>query len=104
MLLHLALGERESYDAWLSFLQDMRQRGLSEPLLVLMDGNPGLRKAVRHVFPHALRQRCLSHKMRNLLAKTPRAMQAKMKKMVQRCFEAKSYEEGKGLTQKMIGK
>jgi transposase-like protein len=102
VLLHLGLGQRESYDAWLSFLQDMKQRGLKEPLLVVMDGNAGLKKAVRHVFPKALRQRCLAHKMRNVLAKTPRKMQTKMKQLVRRCLEAKDYGQGKRLMLDLI--
>lgn len=47
VLLHLDLGPRESYDAWLSFLQDMTARGLKDPLLVILDGAPGLLKAVK---------------------------------------------------------
>jgi transposase-like protein len=47
VLLHLDVGPRESYDAWLSFLQDMVARGLRTPLLVIMDGAPGLVKAVK---------------------------------------------------------
>jgi transposase-like protein len=58
-LLHLDIGPRESYDAWLSFLQDLVGRGLSEPLLIVMDGAPGLVKAVKRVWPRAYRQRCL---------------------------------------------
>lgn len=33
VLLHLDIGPSESYDAWLSFLQDMVARGLKDPLL-----------------------------------------------------------------------
>jgi putative transposase len=58
VLLHLDLGPRESYDAWLSFLQDLVGRGLRAPLLVVMDGAAGLVKAVKRVWPHAYRQRC----------------------------------------------
>ena len=54
VLLHLDVGPRESYDAWLSFLQDMVARGLRMPLLVIMDGAPGLVKAVKRVWPHAI--------------------------------------------------
>jgi transposase-like protein len=92
VLLHLDLGPRESYDAWLSFLQDLTARGLRDPLLVVMDGAPGLVKAVKRVWPHALRQRCQVHKMRNILAKLPRLMQAKMKGLVQQVFLAPSYD------------
>jgi transposase-like protein len=83
VLLHLDLGPRESYDAWLSFLQDLVGRGLRAPLLVVMDGAAGLMKAVKRMWPHAYRQRCQVHKMRNILAKLPRLMQAKMKGLVQ---------------------
>jgi putative transposase len=91
VLLHLDVGLRESYDAWLSFLQDLVVRGLRDPLLVVMDGAPGLVKAVKRVWPRAYRQRCQVHKMRNILAKLPRLMQAKMKGLVQQVFLAPSY-------------
>lgn len=91
VLLHLDLGPRESYDAWLSFLQDMVARGLKEPLLVIFDGAPGLNKAVRRMWPRAFRQRCQVHKMRNILAKLPRLMQRPMKRLIQQVFLAPSY-------------
>jgi len=94
VLLHLALGSRESYDAWLSFLHDLTSRGLQEPLLIISDKNPGLKKALREVFPQALRQRCQVHKMRNLLAKLPKAAIASLKPLIQRVFLAKSYDQG----------
>jgi hypothetical protein len=89
-LLHLDLGPRESSDAWLSFLQDLTARGLKDPLLVVMDGAPGLVKAIKRVWPHAYRQRCQVHKMRNILSKLPRMMQAKMKALVHQVFRARS--------------
>jgi transposase-like protein len=91
VLLHLDLGPRESYDAWLTFLQDLIARGLRDPLLVVMDGAPGLVKAVKRVWPRAYRQKCQVHKMRNILAKLPRLMQAKMKGLVQQIFLAPTY-------------
>jgi putative transposase len=91
VLLHLDLGPRESYDAWLSFLQDLVARGLRDPLLVVMDGAPGLVKAVKRVWPRAYRQRCLAHKMRNIVAKLPRLMQAKMKNLITQVFQAPSH-------------
>jgi transposase-like protein len=90
--LHLDLGPRESYDAWLSFLQDLSARGLADPLLVIFDGAPGLKKAIKRMWPRAFRQRCLVHKMRNILAKLPRLMQARMKRLVQQVFLAPSHD------------
>jgi transposase-like protein len=38
---------------------------------MLTDGAPGLIGAVEVVFAHSLRQRCLVHRCRNLLATVP---------------------------------
>lgn len=94
VLLHLDLGSRESYDAWLGFLHDMTSRGLGESLLIISDGNPGCIKAIRQVFPTALRQRCQVHKMRNILAKLPKAVIPQMKRLIQPVFLAPSFKEG----------
>jgi len=94
IFLHLDLGEKESHSAWLGFLHDMTERGLNAPLLIIHDGNPGLRKAIREVFPKSLRQRCQVHKMRNILSKLPKNAIAEIKKLVQQVFYAESYEEG----------
>jgi putative transposase len=75
----LAPGAGESADAWHDFLQDLKDRGLPSPLLVISDGAPGLIAAIEQAFPRALRQRCLIHRARNVLAKVPAGMQAEVK-------------------------
>jgi transposase-like protein len=88
VLLHLGLGPRENTDAWVAFLHDLTARRLGEPLLLILDGNPGLAKAVRQVFPGVRRQRCQVHKMRNILAKLPRLAQRELKPLLQQVFLA----------------
>jgi transposase-like protein len=68
-LLHLAPGTKEDTASCKSFIQDMKRRGLCDPLLATTDGGGGLIKAVEECFPRSLRQRCLVHKMRNLQTK-----------------------------------
>jgi putative transposase len=75
----LAPGTGESADAWHDFLTDLTGRGMASPLLVISDGAPGLISAIEQAFPQALRQRCLIHRARNLLAKIPAGMQAEVK-------------------------
>ena len=75
----LAPGSGESADAWHDFLADLKDRGLPSPLLVISDGAAGLIGAIEQVFPEALRQRCLVHRARNILAKVPAGMQAEIK-------------------------
>jgi putative transposase len=78
-LLGLEPGSAESTDAWAGFLREMAARGLRPPLLVISDGGPGLIAAVEIVLSGSLRQRCLIHRARNLLAKVPKHSQAKVK-------------------------
>jgi putative transposase len=75
----LAPGSGESADAWHDFLQDLKDRGLASPLLVISDGASGLIAAIEQAFPKALRQRCLIHRARNIIAKVPAGMQAEIK-------------------------
>ncbi len=79
VLVGLVSGASESTDAWRDFLEAMVARGLRAPLLVVSDGAPGLIAAVELVFPHSLRQRCVIHRARNVLAKVPVEHQAELK-------------------------
>ena len=54
-----------------AFFQDLRARGLGDPLLVVSDGAPGIIRAIEECFPRSARQRCLAHRMRNLASKVP---------------------------------
>jgi putative transposase len=83
----LAPGSGESADAWHDFLADLKDRGLGSPLLVISDGAPGLIAAIEQAFPKALRQRCLIHRARNVLAKVPAGMQAEIKDAYWKLFE-----------------
>jgi transposase-like protein len=71
VLLGLAPGTKEDTASCRDFLRDLKARGLADPILGVTDGAPGLIRALEEVFPRALRQRCLAHKLRNLEAKVP---------------------------------
>jgi transposase-like protein len=94
VLLQLAVGDKESTVCWKSFFQDMNQRGLTEPLLAVIDGNSGLRKAIRGSFSNARAQRCQVHRMRNILCKLPEKARPGPKKLIQRAFTAASCKKG----------
>ena len=69
----------ESGDAWEGFLTGLGERGLRCPLLVISDGAAGLIGALERTMGAALRQRCLVHRARNVLAKVPKNAQAQVK-------------------------
>jgi transposase-like protein len=71
-LLSLEMCGSESHEAWKGFLDDLVARGLKAPTLCIVDGNPGLRRAVELVWPKADVQRCAVHKLRNLERKAPK--------------------------------
>jgi putative transposase len=92
VMLHLALGNKESYPNWLEFLRDMVRRGLQTPVLITTDGAPGLIRAVKEVFPNSLRQRCLAHKTRNVTDKVPDSVRAEVKNAVRAAYYAPNRE------------
>lgn len=94
VLLHVGLGDRESYEACLGFLREMTERDLRTPLLYCSDDCPGLRKAWKAIWPRSLPQKCQAHKLRNILAKLPRGVQKEIKKQLHAVFYAKDYETG----------
>ena len=74
VLLHLAPGTKEDTASCTAFFEDLKRRGLADPLLVITDGAPGLIRAVETCFPRALRQRCLVHRCSAISgARPPRA-------------------------------
>jgi transposase-like protein len=69
-LLHLAPGTKEDTASCREFFQEMRRRGLPDPLLVASGGAPGMIRAIEECLPRSIRQRCLAHETRNLQSKS----------------------------------
>jgi putative transposase len=61
----------ESEASWRTLLDDLVKRGLKTPELVIVDGAPGLEKALTALWSDIPVQRCTVHKHRNLLAHAP---------------------------------
>ena len=90
VLLGLAPASKEDTASCRDFLRDLKARGLADPILVASDGAPGLIRAVEEVFPRALRQRCLAHKIRNLEAKAPAERWREVKALALAAYQAAS--------------
>jgi transposase-like protein len=61
----------ESAEAWRAVLDDLVRRGLRRPEFLIVDGAPGLDKAIAEVWNDVPVQRCTVHKHRNLLGHAP---------------------------------
>ena len=61
----------ESTEAWRTVLDDLIGRGLRQPEFIIVDGAPGLDRAIAAVWNDVPVQRCTVHKHRNLFAHAP---------------------------------
>jgi putative transposase len=64
----------ESEAAWRTILDDLIARGLKKPELAIVDGAPGLEKALTSLWSDIPIQRCTVHKLRNLIAHAPKKL------------------------------
>ena len=86
-------GYRESVESWSETLRSLRSRGMNRPRLVVGDGHLGIWGALRNVYPEAGEQRCLSHKLLNVLDRLPKRDQAQAKLMLKRIPYAERRKE-----------
>jgi putative transposase len=84
----LAAVQSEGEEAWRDFFEDMQGRGLRHPLVVISDGGKGVIAAIQRCFPKADRQRCLAHKLRNIRAKLPKDVAARVRLEIRAVYYA----------------
>ncbi len=70
-VLAFSVGDRENQPAWEQLLDDLKNRGVERVDLWITDGNRAMLNAVDAKFPTAKRQRCIKHKMENVLSYVP---------------------------------
>ena len=86
-------GYRESAESWSSVLRDLKRRGLRAPVLAIGDGALGLWRAIRDVWPETRERRCWVHRLRNVLDKLPKRLQAKAKRALHEIMYAECRED-----------
>jgi putative transposase len=104
VLIHLAPGTKESTECCRGFFEDLKRRGLADPVLVGTDGAPGLIRAAEECFPSALRQRCLAHRMRNIVSKLPEEGMDEFKQAARAAYEAPSVAMAQALRQDLVAR
>jgi transposase-like protein len=70
-VLAFTVGERENQGAWEDLLEQLKLRGVQQVDLWITDGNQAMLNAVARKFPQSARQRCVKHKMENVLSYVP---------------------------------
>lgn len=63
----LQIGENESSKYWLGVLNELKNRGVKDILVICADGLTGIKEAISAAYPKAEYQRCIVHQVRNTL-------------------------------------
>ena len=66
-VLSIHIGENESAKYWLGVLNELKNRGVKDILVICADGLTGIKEAVNTAFPQTELQRCIVHQVRNTL-------------------------------------
>lgn len=74
-ILGFTIGERENQNAWEDLLENLKERGVHQIDLWISDGGKAMIHAMENKFSTAKRQRCVKHKMENVLSYIPKKQQ-----------------------------
>ena len=66
-VLSITVGDNESSKYWLSVLNELKNRGVRDILIICADGLSGIKEAIAAAFPKTEYQRCIVHQVRNTL-------------------------------------
>lgn len=66
-VLSIQIGENESSKYWLSVLNELKNRGVNDIIIVCADGLTGIKESIAVAFPNTEYQRCLVHQVRSTL-------------------------------------
>lgn len=103
VLLSVSLGYRETTASWKDFLADLIGRGLRPPKLVICDGNAGLLRAVGEAWPETGVQRCIAHRIRNVLDKCPKEHREAAKGGLRSIFYAADEADARRMADRFAG-
>lgn len=92
-VLAFCVGERENQKAWEDLLEDLKSRGVKQVDLWITDGNQAMLNAIANKFPASKRQRCLKHKIDNVLAYVPEKQHERIRPELRAIFYQDSREK-----------
>jgi len=107
-VLSISVGDNESSKYWLSVLNELKNRGVKDILVICADGLSGIKEAISAAFPNTEYQRCIVHQVRNTLKYVPdkdrKAFAKDLKTIYQAVNEEKALEALDRVTEKWTPK
>jgi transposase-like protein len=92
-VLGFGVGDRENQAAWEQLFEDLKRRGVKEVGLLISDGHQAMLNALAAKFPSIPRQRCIKHKMENVLGYLPKKQREVVGQELKAIFYQDSREE-----------
>ena len=89
-LLACSDGYRESTESWADVLRDLKNRGMTAPMVAVGDGALGFWSALGDVFPETREQRCWVHKTANILDVLPKRLHRTAKAAIHEIYLAET--------------
>ena len=89
-LLACSDGYRESTESWADVLRDLKNRGMTAPMIAVGDGALGFWSALGDVFPETREQRCWVHKTANILDVLPKRLHRTAKAAIHEIYQAET--------------
>jgi transposase-like protein len=103
-VLSIQIGENESSKYWLSVLNELKNRGVKDIMVLCADGLSGIKESIAVAYPQTEYQRCIVHQVRNTLKyvadKDKKAFAADLKTIYHAPSEESGYERMKEVTEK----
>lgn len=103
-VLTIQIGENESAKYWLSVLNELKNRGVKDIMIVCADGLSGIKEAIATAFPNTEYQKCLVHQVRNTLKYVPDKERKAFAKDLKTIYNAPTEEEGRKTLDKVTEK
>ena len=85
-VLGFSVGDRENQGAWEQLLEDLMARGVRRIDLWITDVNRATINAIEAKFPTAARQRCIKHKLENVLSYIPQKQRDQVEPEIKAIF------------------
>jgi transposase-like protein len=92
-VLAFSVGERENQAAWEDVLENLKSRGVETVDLWITDGNRAMLNAIELKFSSSKRQRCVKHKMDNVLGYIPEKQHDQVRPELKAIFYQTSREK-----------
>ena len=106
-VISIQIGQNESSKYWLSVLNELKNRGVKDILILCADGLSGIKESINVAFPNTEYQRCIVHQVRNTLKyvadKDKKQFAADLKSIYHAPSESQGHERMLEVTEKWQG-